>query len=57
MLWWQGNGQWQRLDSLLDAPGCRWLDWTWLVQAPEQLTHRIVYWRIGEKQARFLATN
>jgi hypothetical protein len=56
-LWWQGNGQWQRLDSFLDAPGCRWLGWTWLTQAHDQLTHMVVYWRKGEKQPWFLATN
>ena len=57
LLWWQGNGQWQRLDRLLDAPGGRWLGWTWLTQAHEQLTHVVVYWRKGEKQPWFLATN
>ena len=57
LLWWQGNGQWQRLDSLLEAPGCRWLGWTWLTQAHDQLTHLVVYWRKGEKQPWFLATN
>ena len=57
LLWWQGNGQWQRLDTLLDGPACRWLGWTWLTQAQQQLTHVVVYWRKGEKQPWFLATN
>lgn len=57
LLWWQGNGQWQRVDSLLDAPACRWLGWTWLTQAHDQLTHWVVYWRKAEKQPWFLATN
>ena len=57
LLWWQGNRQWQRLDSLLDAPGCRWLGWTWLTQSHDQLTHLVVYWHKGEKQPWFLATN
>lgn len=56
LLWWQGNGQWQRLASLLDVPGCRWLGWTWLTQSHDQLTHLAVYWRKGEKQPWFLAT-
>jgi hypothetical protein len=57
LLWWQGNGHWQRLDSLLNAPGGRWLGWTWLTQAHEQLTHVVVYWRKGEPLPWFLATN
>jgi hypothetical protein len=57
LVWWQGNGQWQRLDSLLSGHGCRWLGWVVLTQAHEQLTHLAVYWRRGEKQPWFLATN
>jgi hypothetical protein len=57
LLWWQGNGRWQRLDSLLSCPGCRWLGWAVLTQAQQQLTHIVVYWRKGEKQPWLLATN
>jgi hypothetical protein len=57
LAWWQGNGRWQRLDSFICAPGCRWLGWVWLTRQHEQLTHLVVYWRKGEKQPWFLATN
>lgn len=57
MIWWQGNGRWQRVDSLLDAPGCRWLGWGWLTHSNEQLTHLVAYWRKGQPQAWWLATN
>jgi hypothetical protein len=56
-LWWQGNGIWQRLDSLLSASGCRWLGWTVFTHMHEQLTHLVVYWREGEKEPWYLATN
>lgn len=56
-VWWQGNGRWQRVDSLLDQPGGRWLGWVVLTQANEQLTHLVAYWRKGETEAWWLATN
>ena len=56
-LWWQGNGRWQRLDSLQTIPGCRWLGWVVLTQLHCQLTHLVTYWRKGERQAWLLATN
>jgi hypothetical protein len=56
-LWWQGNGLWQTLDSLLAAPGARWLGWVVFTHMHEQLTHMVVYWRKGEPEAWFLATN
>jgi len=56
-LWWQGNGRWQRLDSLLTAPGLRWLGWIVLTHSNEQLTHLVAYWRKGHPQAWWLATN
>jgi hypothetical protein len=57
VLWWQGNGRWQRVDSLLAAPGYRWLGWVVLTHSNEQLTHLVAYWRKGEPQAWWLATN
>jgi hypothetical protein len=57
MVWWQGNGQWQRVDSLLSKPGCRWLGWVVLTHQHEQLTHLVAFWRKGESQAWWLATN
>lgn len=57
MVWWQGNGRWQRVDSLLTCPGCRWLGWVVLTHTNEQLTHLVAYWRKGEPQAWWLATN
>jgi hypothetical protein len=56
-VWWQGNGVWQRLDSLLTRPGCRWLGWVVFTHMHEQLTHLVVYWRKGEPQPWYLATN
>jgi hypothetical protein len=56
-MWWQGNGRWQRIDNLLSHPGCRWLGWVVLTQSNEQLTHLVAYWRKGENQAWWLATN
>ena len=55
--WWQGNGRWQRLDSFLTQPGCRWLGWIMLTHTHMQLTHIVVYWRKGEQRPWFLATN
>jgi len=57
LVWWQGNGRWQRVDSLLACPGCRWLGWVVLTHSNEQLTHLVAYWRKGESQAWWLATN
>lgn len=57
MVWWQGNGQWQRVDSLLSKPGCRWLGWVVLTHKQQQLTHLVAFWRKGENQAWWLATN
>jgi Transposase DDE domain len=56
-VWWQGNGRWQRIDSLLDEPGCRWLGWVVLTHTHEQLTHFVAFWRKGQTQAWWLATN
>ena len=55
--WWQGNGRWQRLDSFLTQPGCRWLGWIVLTHSHMQLTHIVIYWRRGERRPWFLATN
>lgn len=55
--WWQGNGRWQRLDSFLTQPGCRWLGWIVLTHTHMQLTHIVIYWRTGEQRPWFLATN
>lgn len=55
--WWQGNGRWQPLHDFIWQPGCRWLGWIWLTHSHEQLTHLVVYWRKGEQQPWFLATN
>ena len=57
MVWWQGNGRWQRVDSLLSCFGSRWLGWVVLTHTHEQLTHLVAYWRKGESQAWWLATN
>ena len=56
-VWWQGNGRWQRVDSLLDEPGCRWLGWTVLTRTHEHFTHLVAFWRKGQDQAWWLATN
>jgi hypothetical protein len=56
-LWWQGNGQWQRIDSLLDEPGCRWLGWTVLTRTHKHFTHFVAFWRKGQSEAWWLATN
>lgn len=56
-VWWQGNGIWQRLDSLLARPGGRWLGWVVFTHSHEQLTHLVAYWRKGESQAWWLVTN
>lgn len=57
MVWWQGNGQWQRVDSLLSKAGCRWLGWVVLTHKQQQLTHLVAFWRKGQTQAWWLATN
>jgi len=51
MVWRQGNGRWQWVDSLLSGPGCRWLGWVVLTHSNEQLTHLVAYWRKGQSQA------
>jgi hypothetical protein len=56
-VWWQGNGRWQHVDSLLSCFGCRWLGWVVLTHTNEQLTHLVAYWRKSEPQAWWLATN
>jgi DDE family transposase len=56
-VWWQGNGQWQRVDSLLSEPGCRWLGWVVLTRTHQQPTHLVAFWRKGQSEAWWLATN
>jgi hypothetical protein len=56
-LWWQGNGQWQRIDSLLEEPGCRWLGWTVLTHTHKHFTHFVAFWRKSQSEAWWLATN
>ena len=56
-LWWQGNGQWQRVDSLLSEPGCRWLGWVVLTRTHKHFTHLVAFWRKGQTEAWWLATN
>ncbi|MBL8157331.1 MAG: IS4 family transposase [Anaerolineae bacterium] len=57
LVWCQGSGGWQRLDSLLPRPGCRWLGGVVLTQASAVPTHLALYWRAGEKLPWLLATN
>lgn len=57
MVWWQGNGQWQRVDSFLNEPGCRRLRWVVMTHSHEQLTHLVAFWRKGEPEGWHLATN
>lgn len=57
MAWWQGNGRWQRVDSFLSEPGCRRLRWVVMTHSHEQLTHLVAFWRKGEPQGWYLATN
>lgn len=56
-LWWQGNGRWQRVDSLLDEPGCRWLGWVSLTRTHKHYTHLVAFWGKGQSEAWWLATN
>ena len=56
-VWWQGNGRWQRVDSLLEEPGCRWLGWVVLTRTHKHYTHLVAFWRKGQTEAWWLATN
>ena len=49
---------WKRLDSIPLKPGeMRWLGTVLLTQASPYPTNIVLYWKIGEKEPWFLATN
>jgi len=53
-----GKRKTKRLDSLLNKPGERlWLPKCRLTQVHQWRTHLVAYWKPGEKEAWFLATN
>lgn len=54
----KGTTEWQRLDSFGLQPGTKvWLGQIQLTQANAYPTHLVLYWKRGEKEPWFLATN
>jgi len=54
----QGDGEWRRLDSFaLQRGDMRWLGHVLLTKASPYPTHLVLYWKKGEKEPWFLATN
>lgn len=52
------DGKWKRIDSITVKRGqCLWFGHIGLTQANNYRTHLVVYWKSGEKEPWYLATN